>query len=101
MRHAISESLEHIATSQNAVGSVAEVLHRGNSSVCEVSQGLDAISAATDEQRRVSHQVVNDIEAIAAMAEQNSKAVTQTSDSAQALEALAQDLQKTVRRFTV
>ncbi len=101
VRHAISESLEHIATSQNAVGSVAEVLHRGNSSVCEVSQGLDAISAATDEQRRVSHQVVNDIEAIAAMAEQNSKAVTQTSDSAQALEALAQDLQKTVRRFTV
>ncbi|MEI7612078.1 MAG: methyl-accepting chemotaxis protein [Betaproteobacteria bacterium] len=99
VRHSIDESLEFIASSQLAVSGVADVLHSENNSVSEVGKGLDAISLATDEQRRVSQEVVESIEAISAMAEQNSIAVTQTSNAAQALNSLAQELQATVQRF--
>jgi methyl-accepting chemotaxis protein len=101
VKQAISEGLEYIASSQKAVSGVADVLHSENNSVCEVGRGLDGISSATDEQRRVSQEVVQSIEAISSMAEQNSLAVTQTSNAAQSLEMLAQTLQKTVERFKV
>lgn len=101
VRKSIDEGLEFIASVQKAVAGVADVLHSEHNSVHEVGKGLDAISLATDEQRRVSLDVVNGIEAISSMAEQNSQAVIQTSAAAQALDALAQELQKAVRRFNV
>jgi len=101
VRQAISEGLEHIASSQRTVDDVASVLQATNGSVTEVGHGLDAIAAATDEQRRVSREVADSIEAIADMARQNNIAVEQTASAAQALEGLSQTLQSTVGRFRV
>ncbi|MEI7431859.1 MAG: methyl-accepting chemotaxis protein, partial [Betaproteobacteria bacterium] len=101
VKQAIAEGLEYISSSQKAVSGVADVLHSENNSVNEVGRGLDVISTATDEQRRVSQEVVNSIESISSMAEENNLAVTQTSNAAQSLDILAQTLQKMVQRFKV
>ncbi len=101
VRKAMNEGLEHIASSQKAVQGVARVLQSEHGSVFEVGRGLDAIAVAADEQRRVSHEVLDSIEAIAAMAEQNNVALAQTSAAAQTLDDLAQSLQTTVSRFKV
>jgi len=67
--------------------------------VQEVGHGLDAIAAATEEQRRVFTDVATNIEAIAAMARDNSDAVERTSSAAGQLEDLANNLQSAVGRF--
>lgn len=99
VRQAIDAGLAHIASSQGAVVGVAGVLRAEHGSVLAVGRGLDAIASATDAQRRVSHQVFENIEAISGMAEQNGAAISQTANAAQSLDALAQALQTMVRRF--
>jgi methyl-accepting chemotaxis protein len=99
VRQAIDQGLEHIASSQNSVETVAEVLAAASNSVTEVGHGLDAISAATEEQHRTFTDVARSIEAIAAMARENSGAVEQTTAAAHALENLANELQSSVGRF--
>ncbi|WP_153117250.1 methyl-accepting chemotaxis protein [Rhodocyclus tenuis] len=101
VRRAIGDGLEHIASSQKTVDSVAEIISATNGSVAEVGRGLDAIAAATEEQRRVSGQVAEGIESIADMARQNNLSVEKTAAAAQSLEALAEGLQSTVGRFKV
>jgi len=101
VRKSINEGLEYISSSQKTVDSVADILQATNGSVSEVGHGLDTIAAATDEQRRVSREVADNIESIADMARQNNIAVEQTASAAQALESLAQGLQSTVGRFKV
>jgi methyl-accepting chemotaxis protein len=101
VRRAIGEGLSHIASSQKSVDSVADILAAANGSVAEVGHGLDAIAAATDEQRRVSGQVAEGIEAIAAMARENNVAVEKTAAAATSLEDLAAGLQSTVGRFKI
>ncbi len=99
VRQSIERGLKHIASSQNSMESVAEVLATASTSVAEVDRGLDAIAAATNEQRRVSGEVAQNIEAIATMSRDNSRAVEQTAASACEMEALAKKLQSTVGRF--
>jgi len=101
VRKAIEEGLGHLTSSQASVSNVADILQAANGSVSEVGHGLDAIAAATDEQRRVSGEVADNIEAIAAMARDNNDAVEQTASAAQSLESLADSLQNTVGRFKV
>ena len=101
VREAIDEGLGHFASSQKAVSGVADVLQSEHGSVLEVGRGLDAIASATDEQRRVSHEVFENIEAISGRAEQNNAAITQTAAAAQSLNTLAQALQAIVRRFKI
>ncbi|MRD71929.1 HAMP domain-containing protein [Rhodocyclus tenuis] len=101
VKRAIGEGLDHIASSQKTVDSVADILKAANGSVAEVGRGLDAIAAATEEQRRVSGEVAESIESIAAMAKENNVAVEQTAAAAQSLEDLAEGLQSTVGRFKV
>jgi len=101
VRRAIEEGLGHLTSSQASVTNVADILQAANGSVTEVGHGLDAIAAATDEQRRVSGEVADNIEAIAAMARENNDAVEQTASAAQSLESLADGLQSTVGRFKV
>jgi methyl-accepting chemotaxis protein len=101
VRKAIDEGMGHIASSQKAVASVADILQSANGSVTEVGHGLDAIAVATDQQRRVSGDVAENIEAIASMARENNDAVERTSAAAQSLEALADGLQNAVGRFKV
>ena len=99
VRQTIQAGLEHISSSRKAVDSVAEVLHAEHGSVFEVSRGLDAIALATDEQRRISHEVLDSIEAISSLVSQNNVAVEETSNAAQNLDELAQALQTAVSRF--
>ena len=101
VRQAISEGLGYISSSQKTVNGVTELLKATNGSVTEVGHGLDAIAAATDEQRRVSREVADSIESITEMARQNNQAVEQTAAAAQALESLADSLHSTVGRFKV
>jgi methyl-accepting chemotaxis protein len=101
VRQAIDEGVGHLASSQQAVTTVADILQAANGSVTEVGYGLDAIAAATDQQRRVSGDVAANIEAIAAMAQDNNSSVERTAAAAQSLEQLADQLQGTVGRFKV
>jgi methyl-accepting chemotaxis protein len=59
----------------------------------------ERLGTATDEQRRVSGEVAQNIEAIATMSRDNSRAVEQTAASACEMETLAKKLQSTVGRF--
>ena len=99
VRRSIESGLDHIASSQSSMNTVAEVLSSASTSVTEVGRGLDAIASATDEQRRVSGEVAQNIESIASMSRDNAHAVEQTAASAQEMEALADKLQNTVGRF--
>jgi methyl-accepting chemotaxis protein len=99
VRRSIESGLDHIASSQNSMNTVAEVLSSASTSVIEVGRGLDAIASATDEQRRVSGEVAQNIESISSMSRDNAHAVEQTATSAQEMEALADNLQSTVGRF--
>ena len=99
VRKALDEGMEHIASSQKAVATVADVLKEANNLVNEVGSGLDAIASATDQQRRVSGDVAENIEAIAGMARENNQEVESTEAAAKSLEGLADSLQAIVSRF--
>jgi methyl-accepting chemotaxis protein len=101
VRRSIEQGLDHLASSQTAVASVSSVLQATNGSVSEVGHGLDAIAAATDQQRRVSSDVEAGIEAIAGMARDNNNAVEQTANAAHDVKQLAEGLSAMVGRFKV
>ena len=101
VRKSIEDGLEHLASSQSAVATVSSVLQATNGSVTEVGHGLDAIAAATEQQRRVSGHVEASIEAIAGMARDNTGAVEQTASAAHDLKRLAEGLAGMVGRFKV
>ena len=101
VRRNIEEGLNHLASSQASVHTVAEVLEAANGSVAQVGQGLDAIAEATDQQRQVSGQVESSIEAIADMARENTGSVEQTAAAAHDLKDLANGLEGMVGRFKV
>gem|GEM_PF-4327575 len=88
-----------ITESEHALESVATAISASNASVEQVGLSLDAIAAASEEQRKVSLAALADIEAIAAMARENGAAVEQNAAAAQRLEIQAGELQATVRRF--
>ncbi|MRR50540.1 MAG: methyl-accepting chemotaxis protein [Rhodocyclaceae bacterium] len=99
VQHAIQDGLTHIASSQQSVESVTDVLAAASRSVTQVGEGMDAITNAADEQRQVSGQVAQNIEAIAAMAQENNFSIEQTAAAAHRLETLAANLQSAVGRF--
>ncbi|HZV53656.1 MAG TPA: methyl-accepting chemotaxis protein [Rhodocyclaceae bacterium] len=99
VQRSIQNGLDHLASSQDSLEAVAEVLGEASGSVSRVGQGLDAIAGATEEQRRVSGEVAANIESIAGMARENNDAIEQTAAAAQKLERLAVNLQDTVGRF--
>jgi len=99
VRKSIEEGLSDIQSSEQSLNAVSTAINESNQSVEQVGIGLDSISSATEEQRRLSTDAFTNIEAIAAMARDNSQAVENTADSAQRLENLADELQGTVSRF--
>ena len=101
VRRSIEEGLAHLESSQTAVASVSSVLQATNGSVTEVGHGLDAIAAATEQQRRFSSDVEESIEAISGMARNNTGTVEQTASAAHDLKALADGLGALVGRFKV
>jgi len=101
VRRSIEAGMHHLESSQAAVASVSSVLQATNGSVSEVGQGLDAIAASTEQQRRFSGDVEASIEAIAGMAQNNTSAVEQTAGAAHDLKRLADGLANLVGRFKV
>jgi methyl-accepting chemotaxis protein len=101
VRRSIEAGMHHLESSQTAVASVSSVLQATNGSVSEVGQGLDAIAASTEQQRRFSGDVETSIEAIAGMARNNTSAVEQTAGAAHDLKRLADGLANLVGRFKV
>jgi methyl-accepting chemotaxis protein len=99
VQRSIQSGLDHLASSQNSLEAVAEVLGEASGAVSRVGQGLDAIANATEEQHRVSGQVAANIESIASMARENDSAIEQTAGAAQTLDRLAANLQDVVGRF--
>ena len=99
VQRSILAGLGHLESSRNSMETVATVLSEASDSVTRVGHGLDAIAETTEDQRRVSSQVAENIDSIASMARENNVAVEQTASSAQRLEQLAGNLQATVGRF--
>jgi methyl-accepting chemotaxis protein len=99
VQRSIRSGLDHLASSQNSLEAVAEVLGEASGAVSRVGQGLDAIANATEEQHRVSGEVAANIESIAGMARENDSAIEQTANAAQTLDRLAANLQDVVGRF--
>ena len=99
VQRSILAGLGHLESSRNSMETVATVLSEASDSVTRVGHGLDAIAETTEDQRRVSSQVAENIDSIASMARENNVAVEQTAASAQRLEQLAGNLQATVGRF--
>jgi methyl-accepting chemotaxis protein len=101
VQRSIEAGLNHLASSQSAVASVASVLHAANGSVAEVDRGLDSIADSTEQQHRLSGNVKDSIEAIAEMAGDNNAAVTETANAAHDLKRVADALAAMVGRFKV
>ena len=99
--HSIDVAMVHIATSNESVATVKDVLAAASDSVGEVGKGLDSIANAASEQQQASAEVAAGIEKIAAMAQDNSDAAGQTATAARSLEALAEEQQNTVGRFKI
>ena len=99
VRQSIEQGLSHIATSQEAVETVAGVLAVASQSVTQVGQGMDEIALATEDQRRLSADVAVNVESIAVMARDNSDAVGRTVAAARELQSLADRLREQVERF--
>jgi methyl-accepting chemotaxis protein len=99
VQRSIKNGLDNLASSQDSLEAVAQVLGEASDSVNRVGHGLDAIANATEEQRRVSGEVAGNIDSIAEMAKENNKAVEQTAAAAKKLQQLADDLQEIVGRF--
>jgi methyl-accepting chemotaxis protein len=99
VQRSIKNGLDNLASSQESLEAVAQVLGEASDSVTRVGHGLDDIANATEEQRRVSGEVAGNIDSIAGMAKENNKAVEQTAAAAKKLQQLADDLQDIVGRF--
>ena len=67
----------------------------------DVGHGLDAIAAATEQQRRVSRNTEEFISNIANMARGNTMVVEETAGAAHDVKNLADGLQEVVGRFRV
>ncbi len=98
---AIEDGLSHLSSSQDSLEKVAIVLSEASGVVAQVSEGLNSITSATEEQRITASEVSQHAEAIAGMADENSKAAEDAAREAQHLESLAESLQETVGRFKV
>ena len=101
VKAAITNSINQVNSSNASTQEVAEILQSTNDSVLVVSEGLSAITEATDQQRLAAHEVASNIETIAAMSKDNSNAINQTVSTVTDLNNLADGLQQTVGRFKV
>ena len=98
---AIEEGLRHIGRSENDVAAVAAVLERTSGGVARVNSGVDAIGAATHEQKLASARASQNLERIAAMAQTNTLAINDVLIAAHRLELLADGLAAAVGKFDV
>lgn len=99
VNRSIGTGLEHIATSQDSVAQVNEILVAASGSVTQVGEGLDVIADATRDQQQAVNGVAGNIERIASVAAETNEAAQQSVGSARRLEGLAADLQALVGKF--
>ncbi|MBA4743036.1 MAG: methyl-accepting chemotaxis protein [Azoarcus sp.] len=97
----IELGLTSLASSQEQVGRVVELLEEATSTVERAVGGVGEITSSVKEQTAASNDIARNVENIAQMAEQNSEAVRETSEAAHHLENLAATLRTLVGRFRV
>lgn len=101
VERSISQGLSSLATSQETVGKVVELLSSASEAVERAGGGVSEITESVKEQTAASNDIARNVESIAQMAEQNSEAVRETSEAAQHLENLAATLKTLVGRFRI
>tara|TARA_R110002049_G_scaffold22983_11_gene81595 strand:+ start:232 stop:1878 length:1647 start_codon:yes stop_codon:yes gene_type:complete len=97
----IELGLTSLASSQEQVARVVELLEEATSTVERAVGGVGEITSSVKEQTAASNDIARNVESIAQMAEQNSEAVRETSEAAHHLENLAATLRTLVGRFRV
>jgi methyl-accepting chemotaxis protein len=97
----IELGLSSLASSQQQVARVVELLEEATSTVERAVDGVGEITSSVKEQTAASNDIARNVESIAQMAEQNSEAVRETSEAAHHLENLAATLRTLVGRFRV
>lgn len=97
----ISRGLEHLTKSQDAMENLAMVLSESAAMVQTVSEGVESIASATDEEVHASTEISHNVEKITAITENNSMAIAQAHTVSGELEVLAHNIRNTVDRFKV
>ena len=95
------KGLDHLASSENSLSNVEQVLAHARASVEEVSRAVNNIVTATDEQRSSGSSVASNMDAIAQSADVASHIVAETVAATHHLDQLATELQQIVSRFKV
>jgi aerotaxis receptor len=97
----INRGLEHLTNSQDAMENLAMVLSESSQTVKNVSQGVETIATATDEEVHTSTDISKNVAKISAITENNSMAISQTLTASVELEDMAHNLRNTVNRFKI
>ncbi len=95
----ITSGLEHLSSTQDLLENIAIILGESSHSVQNVTNGMDSITGATQEQAMASTQIAQNVEKIAQMTENNAQAIRQTAEAAHQLNALARNLKSAIMRF--
>jgi len=98
---AIARGKAALASSQEHLESVAEVLGMTNAEVANTRQGMSEISASVQGQTVAVNEIAQNIERIAKMAEDNRIAVRHVGEEGRRLEELAANLNHIAGRFNV
>ena len=101
VRESISVGLTVLETIRLAMASVAETLSSTMKSASGVADGMNNITAATDQQLQASTLAASSVESIAALAHETSASVEEVAKAAEDLETLAANLQNEIHRFRI
>ena len=97
----MQKGLGYLDSSESSLSNVEQVLAHARASVEAVSQAVNTIVTATEEQRRSGSSVASNMEAIAQSADIASNVVTETLNATRHLDQLSNELQHIVSRFKV
>ncbi len=97
----VQSGLQSLKSSQLHLVEVAAVFEQANQAVTSVNAGVSDINASANEQKRVSHEISQNVENIAQMAEANYTSVQGAVQAVNMMEQVAGELKKSVERFKV
>ncbi|MGD9788422.1 MAG: methyl-accepting chemotaxis protein [Sulfuricellaceae bacterium] len=95
----IDEGMRHLHSSQDSLENVAVVLSEASNAVGKVNNGLNSITAATEEQSAIATDVTRHMADIAVMTTDNTCSMADAAKETQHLEVLAESLQECVSLF--
>ncbi len=97
----VQSGLQSLQSSQKHMAEVAEILVQANAVVSSVNAGVDEITAAVNEQKRVSQDIARNVENIASMAGENYSSVQGSVQAVDMMEHVATELKRSVEHFKV